>query len=560
MTSHPPTPEQQAIIDAYATGQDLVIEAGAGTGKTSTLRMLAEASPGRRGVYVAYNRAIATDAKGSFPTWVTCATAHSLAFRAIGYAYKRRLDGPRMPARETARVLRIDGPTKLDAGGGETRTLAPAQLARVVTATVARFCHSADVEFRPRHLPRLAGLDAPEALDDLRETVLPLAAAAWADLTSRDGRLKFDHDHYLKLWALSGPRLAGDYVLLDEAQDADPCIAGAVDQQTHAQRILVGDRSQAIYGWRGARDAMAAFTGLRLALSQSFRFGPAIADEANKWLGLLEAPLRLSGFGRVASRVEPLDAPDAVLCRTNAGAVGQLMAATAAGRRAALVGGGAEIRRLAEAAITLRAGAGTDHPELMAFRTWAEVQDYVEQDEGGSDLKVFVRLVDDHGPETIIATVDQLVDERRADLVVSTAHKAKGREWATVRIAGDFREPKAKPDEPAPGIDPAEAMLAYVAVTRARQVLDRGGLAWVDGWLDDGHPADIGGSPLPDQGGQAPPSDVAPDPAPSQQAPPACEVCGQPVTPGRMAWHLAAVHDQAPEDTDWFSLMQEAAK
>jgi hypothetical protein len=26
-------------------------------------------------------------------------------------------------------------------------------------------------------------------------------------------------------------------------------------------------------------------------------------------------------------------------------------------------------------------------------------------------------------------------------------------------------------------------MLAYVTVTRARQVLDRGGLGWVDGWL-----------------------------------------------------------------------------
>jgi ATP-dependent exoDNAse (exonuclease V) beta subunit len=45
-----PTGEQQAIIDAYQTTANLVIEAGAGTGKTSTLRMLAACTPRRRGV------------------------------------------------------------------------------------------------------------------------------------------------------------------------------------------------------------------------------------------------------------------------------------------------------------------------------------------------------------------------------------------------------------------------------------------------------------------------------------------------------------------------------
>src|SRR5438093_5102785 len=102
-----PTPEQQAITDAYLTGHNLVIEAGAGTGKTSTLRLLANAAPQRRGIYVAYNRAIADDAKRSFPPNVTCATAHSLAFRAIGRAFDHRLSAPRMPAREVARQLAI---------------------------------------------------------------------------------------------------------------------------------------------------------------------------------------------------------------------------------------------------------------------------------------------------------------------------------------------------------------------------------------------------------------------------------------------------------------------
>jgi hypothetical protein len=473
-----PTPEQQAITDAYLAQRNLVIEAGAGTGKTATLRLLASAAPGRRGIYIAYNRAIADDAKRSFPGNVTCATAHSLAFRAVGRSFAHRLRAPRMPARELARQLAITRPVPLDRG----QVLAPAQAARLVMDTVARYCHSAAADIGPHHVPTVPGLDDPKVTAALREAVVPLAQRAWADLSRPQGRLRFAHDHYLKLWQLSRPRLDCEVVLLDEAQDANPVIADVVDRQRHAQRILVGDRCQAIYGWRGAIDAMATFPAdQRLALSQSFRFGPAIASEANKWLGLLDAPLRLRGFEQLASRVAPLARADGVLCRTNAEAVTQLLTAAEQGRRAALVGGGTEIRRLAEAAVSLRAGHPTDHPELFAFRTWGEVQDYAAQDAAGSDLKVMVGLIDRHGPELVIETMDRLVPEQRAELVVSTAHKAKGREWPSVRIAGDFREPKGEQAS----LARSEAMLAYVAVTRARQILDNDGLAWLDRYLAD---------------------------------------------------------------------------
>jgi len=69
-----PAEEQQAIIGAYRTGRSLVIKAGAGTGKTTTLKMLGAERPGRKGVYVAYNKAIAQDAKRTFPAGVQCAT------------------------------------------------------------------------------------------------------------------------------------------------------------------------------------------------------------------------------------------------------------------------------------------------------------------------------------------------------------------------------------------------------------------------------------------------------------------------------------------------------
>jgi hypothetical protein len=479
-----PTDEQLAIIDAYRTGDNLVIEAGAGTGKTSTLKMLGADKPGRKGIYVAYNKAIAQDAKRSFPSDVECATAHSFAYGAIGRMFRHRLNGPRIPAMQTAKILGITRPLIT----GEGVILAPQQVARLVMEAVSSFCRSADPAPSSFHVPRKPGLDSPECMAVLRQELPPLAVKAWNDLTSTDGQLRFDHDVYLKLWQLSGPRLRADYVLLDEAQDANPVIAAIVENQSHAQLIAVGDRCQAIYGWRGAIDAMARFPAdRRLPLAQSFRFGPAVAAEANKWLGILGSVLRLRGYDRINSAVQPLTAPGTVLCRTNARTMSEAMNAMAAGsRKVAITGGGREILALAEAAITLKAGAGCSHPELFAFRTWGEVQDYAENDPGGSDLQVFVKLIDDHGPETIIDAVRRLSDERDASLIVSTAHKAKGREWDTVQIAADFREPKKDPDKPdqQPQISPSEAMLAYVAVTRAKLTLDRSGLAWVDKYAD----------------------------------------------------------------------------
>lgn len=476
-----PTTEQQAAIDAFGTTDNLVLSAGAGSGKTSTLRLLAESAPRRRGIYITFGKSIAAEAARTFPRYVSCSTAHSLAFRAVGFQYKERLGGPRQPARVAADILGITEP--LDVG---ELILSPYQVARLALGTVARFCSTADPTIGEHHVKPVNGLVDPNSITALRQAIAELAAKAWTDITRPYGRLKFTHDYYLKIWQLSHPRLAADYVLFDEAQDADPVIASIVGNQD-CQRIAVGDEAQAIYEWRGAVNAMAKWPGKRLCLSKSFRFGPAAAAEANKWLDALDAPLRIIGHEPIPTRIAALAEPQTILTRSNAGAIREVMHSLSAGRRTALVGGGSNIRSLAAAAVSLKAGTGTDHPELFAFQSWAEVQDYVKQDQGGADLRTFVTLIEDFGPDSIISALDRLVDEpngqasgRTAQVTVSTAHKAKGREWSTVRIGDDFYEPRRDENGYHNPVSPAEARLAYVAVTRARDTLDRGSLAWID--------------------------------------------------------------------------------
>src|ERR1700728_4645379 len=108
------TREQRAVVDACAAGSDVVIEAGAGTGKTSVLRMASAAMTGRRGVYLAFTRATADSARLSFGPGVECVTAHALAYRAVGWRYAARLRGgaARMPAGAIAGQLGIREPLR----------------------------------------------------------------------------------------------------------------------------------------------------------------------------------------------------------------------------------------------------------------------------------------------------------------------------------------------------------------------------------------------------------------------------------------------------------------
>src|SRR5258708_15281361 len=320
MSEHRPNDEQRAIIGAFRdeTRPSMVVEALAGTGKTSTLEMLAKATPGRRMLYVAYNKAIQVEASKRFPRNVTCKTSHGLAYGTIGRNYAARLNAARVSARQTAQFLGISKPLILENAVAGGTVLQPSKLAQLVSKTADRFCHSADSELGAYHVPWVQGL-SDESMEELREVLLPFAQAMWNDMISPDGRCRFTHDSYLKLYQLSQPRLPYSVILLDEAQDSNPCVSDLVMSQKGTHQILLGDQNQPIYGWRAAPDPMTSFAAdVRLPLTGSYRFGPQLAEEANRWLELLQSGPRLRGYRKIATEIDPPElAPDAVLCRTN---------------------------------------------------------------------------------------------------------------------------------------------------------------------------------------------------------------------------------------------------
>ncbi len=511
-----PNEEQEAILATAA--QDglrvLVVAAGAGTGKTATLKMLEQVLQGN-GQYTAFNTSLVAESKAKFVK-AACNTTHALAFRAVGKPYQHRLGGERMRSSQIARILGIEPFMVTLKGAGEpidedsyewceaaekagydsdnpppdnwapesnkTKVLQAEFLAGQVLVAIRKFCQSADREVGPQHFHYIAGIDQPRDADQkggeecwhnnnlVRDYLLPFTAKAWADLTNVNGQLPFQHDHYVKLWQLGTgddrPIIAADYILLDEAQDTAPVFLDIIRQQTHALLVLVGDSNQSIYEWRGAVDAMKTFPNApRRLLSQSYRFGQAVADVANAVLGTLEEPtdLVMKGMPTIPSRVAAVAAPRCYLYRTNAGAVSRVMTAIRDKKRPHLIGGGADVVAWCQAAMDLQARRGTRHPELCCFETWSEVEEYSKTDEGG-DLRLMVKLVTDFGAKDIRDALKDMPKETEADLVVSTAHKSKGREWDTVKLGPDFPTANKMTD--------ADRRLLYVAATRAKETLD----------------------------------------------------------------------------------------
>ena len=491
-----PTDEQAEAVRLFTAGGNLAIEAGAGTGKTSTLRLIADSTM-ENGQYVVFNKALADEAAAKFPLHVPCNTAHSLAYRALGHRYGERLrSSRRVPGWELARMFRV--PT-IDTSDfqDKPKRLADGYLAALCSRAITSFCQSADLEIKERHFEYVDGLDAPDDLGrrtyerntQLRQALLPIANRMWDDLQGLTGSMPYKHEHYLKAWQLSGPRIAAKFVLFDESQDANPVMADIVAQQEQygIQLVYVGDSQQEIYAWTGAVNALAQVkVDHRTYLSQSFRFGQAIADQANIILRALESPLQLRGNPAIQSTVGHVANPRAVLTRTNATGITFLLDYQMAGERAYMVGGGKEVLAFAEAAEQLINTGATSFPELACFSDWKAVQQYVETDPNGEELKLNVGLVDRFGTKVIIDAIRKMPDERTADVIISTAHKSKGREWDTVRLASDF---------PAMAEDKPSQRLLYVAMTRAKLELDMGALELDDydtAGIDDMTPAALG--------------------------------------------------------------------
>ncbi len=474
LVSFNPTREQEEARQLFQDQQDMKIFAFAGAGKTSTLKLLAK-STARGGIYFAFNRAIVNEAAGAFPTRVECKTIHSHAKRAIRTRFPG-LSNPKLVGKVTPKLV-IEHISIPEIECGAIKLL-PEQVAGVALATIRRFAYSGHDDFSQISVP-LFGVLANLARDDHARqafslSVKELANRIWGNMIDARSALPLGHDGYLKLWALTHPRIATDYILLDEAQDTNEVVLDVLQSQ-QCQVVYVGDKHQQIYEWRGAVNALQQISTPReCRLTKSFRFGQPIADLANIILRKLGEPSRISGNEKCHSYLGKVPAPKAIIARTNAGVLATLVSQFDGGRRVYVEGGVKDLQRLIRGVYQLRDYARSDVPEFFGFESWEDVVAYSET-EFGQELATFVSLVQSIGLGRLWHLLKQVEPSAEtAQVTVSTVHKAKGREWESVRLSDDFvvaeTDEKGKPMP----VSQEDLRVIYVAVTRACNALEIG--------------------------------------------------------------------------------------
>ncbi|XP_052779694.1 F-box DNA helicase 1-like [Mya arenaria] len=442
------THEQLRIVKHQAGPHEVIkIVAFAGTGKTTTLVRYTQFRPDKKFLLVVYNKSVRDYAKTKFPHNVECRTGHSLAFGVFGRRFAHKLGNLKVYTLTQA----------LQARKGINLYLQ----AKFVMTTLENYFASADEAISMEHVPseqmdEKTGLKTAINLGEKRALAMD-AQSIWHKMQEyNEKKVVMTHDGYLKLYQLSRPRLDRyNCILIDEAQDLTPAITDILLRQPQG-KILVGDPHQQIYSFRGAVNAMELIPADTVFyLTQSFRFGPEIAHVAMSCLEVLKGETKktLVGSGKKCQingdRVGQL----AIICRCNFTVFSEAVKKCCYSNeecRVAFIGGTDNFgfpMLMDMYSLTLppnerdKEGHVIKNKFVAMFKTLGDLEKFATKSldvELQGKIKI-VKTYHHNLPVFINKIQSKCVrDERQADYVFSTAHKAKGLEFSTVRVTDDF--------------------------------------------------------------------------------------------------------------------------
>lgn len=262
MTPLSPTEEQQAALETLRGSSDsIMLDALAGTGKTTALEMLSAAVRGPA-LALAFNKSIASTLRDRFASNFDVKTMNALGFAALRKALPK-VDKWNLDSRKVGKIItEIDKERRLKLGGEDwdaiRRVVTGAQLAGLV--------------------PGGEGLtpDSPEAWETIAcdrgvpEDDIPHVCEIAFEVLRRNntqtlkGNISFDDQIY---WPLVHPEARFPkypLVMVDEAQDLNALNHEMLRRVAGSRVVACGDPRQSIYGFRGSlTGSMEHIRGLR---------------------------------------------------------------------------------------------------------------------------------------------------------------------------------------------------------------------------------------------------------------------------------------------------------
>ena len=490
------SPYQNGCFSFIENGQgNAIVEAVAGSGKSTTGEEMVRRIRNGSHIYLAFNKPIADSMKAR---GVNGRTFHSLVYtpvtRAKGcnnvYSNKLRLliqDAVQNTENRTAfgfkdpwGISPLNFMEKRDSQMYGNFIVRLVGLAR--NAGIGCLCQNIPevwqglVEYHDLELDN-------EAATVERGVELAMTLLEWSN---RSPLLDFDDLLYFAVKDnISLPKF--DYVFVDEAQDTNSIQRAILRKvmKPGTRLIAVGDPAQAIYGFRGADSnsmQMIAdeFGCTELPLTVTYRCPTSVVDFAKQWVSHIEA-----APGAAEGSVRSLDQSwthddfkfdDLVVCRTSRPLVALAYQFLRARIPARVMGKdiGEGLKALVKKMNAKGIDALVDKLEdytarevAKAMARGSEAKAEAVQDKTDSVMCLIEGLEETNRTvPALIATIDELFNDRRSGVTLATIHKSKGLEanrvwWlnASQCPAQWARQPWQKQQE---------KNLCYVAATRAK--------------------------------------------------------------------------------------------
>jgi len=467
-----PSPFQQAIFDWVSSpGKNLIVEAVAGSGKTTTgVKMLELVPANQRVLFVAFNKHIAKELAKRAPSHVRVTTYHSLGFKAVRQAYgKVDLD--------TRKVRRL-----LEVYFDRTQYSLISPVRQIVSLVKANLVEDLSYE----GLSQLVNY-YDIALNSDERTVYQAVEYVMAKCTANTNTIDFDDMCYFPIYH-NLPMEKYDFIFIDEAQDTNKNQIELALKCAHDDTRIVacGDRYQSLYGFRGADvqaipNLIESLSADTLPLSITYRNPKCVVSLVNERFPHI--PLHAADWAEEGQlqtlpyslALDRMASSDMVLCRNNAPLVRPAFALIRNGIKAVIRG-----RDIGKGLISLirkmEADDVFDLSEklveyedlevtklLLAKRSYAAqtIQDKVETILAIGNGCQYIHEVEDK--------IEEVFSDEVEGVVFSTVHKAKGLEADNVYILNPELMPSSYASET--WELQQEENIEYVAYTRAMKTL-----------------------------------------------------------------------------------------
>jgi hypothetical protein len=529
-----PTDEQaQIILTELKPGKVLSIQAAAGCAKTTTATMLAYAHANQKIVYVTFNKANQLDAQSKMPanvivkTWFGLALSHyptlfSRVDQNLPNVYQFRNSNAESIDADFIKTVKPSRNTLKDIAKRSNKIIEEKERYE------SRFAKLTDVNELPsvrnsslfirsnrQERSRIARLhretfraEIQAALiarhvESLLAPTLTLTQQLWNNfvqaIDNPQATMRVPHAVYLKKFQLDHVKLRTDLLFIDECQDTNPVCWEIFKNQGHTGRVLIGDTNQAIYAWRGARNAMEKANAefdptqrIDRTLSSSFRYGPNIAHVANIVLhSIQQTQVQVVGKGEPTEvRVSPqednfrhLFRPNektTLVARTNLHILLAAYDLVNIGAKISINGGVDALRfDMIGDILDLKNGANPQQLRSSEIKLAKDYEELAQLCESGlfPDIKLAFSLSKHPDIRVIMQEIlkHHEDDPANADVYLTTAHRAKGLEWDNIFVAGNYVHWNLKLEEPNDFAPNATSLYEVYHHLRAQQ--NNGGLS-----------------------------------------------------------------------------------